>query len=91
MTIFVFTQYAKKKFLKLPKIAQHRILNRLRELKEHSDIFSVLRKLSYFEPATHRLRIGTYRLILQLILQNKTDIEFLILDVGHRKDIYKKK
>lgn len=74
--------------MKLPKDVQGRILQKLLFLKEHKDIFTVLRKLSDFEPATHRLRVGNYRLILQFIGQEKSEMDFLILDVGHRKAIY---
>lgn len=89
MILFAFTKYAEKAFLKLTKKAQERILNKLRELKFHDDIFSVLKKLANFEPATHRIRIGSYRLILELKLQKGDDLEFWVLDVAHRKDVYR--
>jgi mRNA interferase RelE/StbE len=84
MPEFIFTKYAEKKFLKLPLIERNRIFEKLKELKVCDNIFPFLRKLVDFEPATHRLRIGNYRLILML---DKGD--FLILDVGHRRDIYR--
>lgn len=89
MVTFVFTKYAEKSFKKLPKNIQGRILGKLKELKNHSDIFSLLKRLVDFEPATHRLRIGQYRLILELGVHGENFCEFLILDAGHRKDIYK--
>lgn len=78
-----------KKFFKLPKTIQERIKNKLQTLKLHSDIFSVLKKLYDFPPATHRLRIGNYRLVLELIKQEKDVVAFLMLDVDHRKDVYR--
>lgn len=75
--------------MKLPKTVQQRILEKLRELKTHDDIFSVLKRLTDFEPATHRLRVGNYRLILGLQLQETEGCTFLVLDAGHRKDIYR--
>lgn len=89
MVTFVFTKYAEKSFKKLPKNIQGRILGKLKDLKNHDDIFLVLKRLVDFEPATHRLRIGSYRLILELKTHEENFCEFWILDVGHRKDIYK--
>lgn len=89
MTTFAFTKYAKKRFFKLPSLTQKRISKKLSELKKHSDIFSLLKRLHHFEPATHRLRIGEYRLILELTKQEKSSVEFLVLDLGDRKAIYK--
>lgn len=89
MVTFVFTKYAEKSFKKLPKNIQERILGKLKDLKNHDDIFLVLKRLVDFEPATHRLRIGMYRLILELKTHEENFCEFWVLDIGHRKDIYK--
>ena len=89
MVTFYFTKQAERTFLKLPKIIQKRVIERLKELKIHDDILSILKRLTNFDPATHRLRIGMYRLILELKTQTQTDFNFWILDVGHRKDIYR--
>ena len=62
---------------------------KLKELKRHEDLFQLLKRLHNFEPATHRLRVGSYRLILELKNQNVESLEFWILDVGDRKDIYR--
>lgn len=89
MIEFVFTKKAKKRFLNLPKSAQKRILEKLKKLKDHEDVFSVLKRLHHLEPASHRLRIGHYRLILELKKQEKSVTRFFVLDVGDRKDVYK--
>jgi len=88
MVIFTFTKYAQKRFIKLPIVLQTRIVAKLKQLKTHTDILAVLKVLSNFEPATHRLRIGDYRLILELKYQDKNKIEFYVLDIGYRRDIY---
>lgn len=88
MVTFIFTKKAKSIFLKSPKAIQQRITDKLHELKTHPDILSTLKRLHHLEPATHRLRIGSYRLILELKLQKKETFEFWVLDVGDRKDIY---
>lgn len=89
MTIFIFTRQAEKTFYKLPKTIQKRITSKLKELKNHDDILAVFKRLTDFEPATHRLRIGNYRVILALKKQTEINHEFWILDIGHRKDIYR--
>lgn len=89
MVVFYFTEEAKKAFLKLPKVIQERITIKLKDLKLHNDILSVLKRLTNFESATHRLRIGMYRIILKLRNQAEDNFDFVIVDVGHRKDIYK--
>lgn len=89
MITFVFTKVGEKAFLKLSRQEQERIASKLRALKYHADILSVLKRLYDFAPATHRLRIGNYRLILELRNRQKDDFEFWVLDVGHRKDIYR--
>lgn len=89
MVNFVFSNFAKKGFLALPSGVQSRLTEKLVVLKSHPDIFFVLRRLRNFAPATHRLRIGDYRLILQLMKQEGDELKFLVLDVGDRKDIYR--
>ena len=89
MVTFIFTREAQKTFLQLPKTIQKRVVEKLEELKIHEDILSVLKRLTNFEPATHRLRVGMYRLILELKLHTENSFEFLVLDLGHRKDIYR--
>ncbi len=68
---------------------QERLLQKLKSLKSHQDIFSVLKSLHHFEPASHRLRVGEYRLILELKAQNQDTLVFWVLDVGHRRDVYR--
>jgi mRNA-degrading endonuclease RelE of RelBE toxin-antitoxin system len=82
---FVFTPLAERKFRKLERMLQERVRLKLRELKRHDDIGSVLKPMTNFRPATHRLRIGQYRVILQRISEH----EFLVIDIGNRSDIYR--
>ena len=89
MAVFVFSKFAYKRLKKLGKSEQERIIFKLQELRLHPDIISVLKSLHHFEPATHRLRVGDYRLILQLTKQTARVTEFFVLDVGHRRDIYR--
>lgn len=89
MVHFIFTRHAERSFYRLPKSVQNRILEKLKEVKKHDDILSILKRLHHFEPATHRMRIGLYRLILELKNRKGDEFEFWILDIGHRKDIYR--
>jgi len=76
-------------FRELSPDTQKRILQKLQMLKNHPDVFSVVGKLHDIYPATHKLRIGNYRLILELKDNTKSDTLFHILRAGHRKDIYR--
>ena len=84
MSTFIFTVFAKKRFIKLDTAVQHRITLKLKELKKQGAVGAVLKPLHNFEPATHRLRIGDYR----LILRRENPETFIILDVGHRSSVY---
>lgn len=86
MPEFYFTKRAKRDFQKFPPETQLRILQKLKQLKPHNDIFKVLCTVKELPPATHRLRVGAYRLVLELV--NPKIQEFEVLKVGHRKDIY---
>lgn len=88
MVKFIFTKYAEKVLRKFPQNIQERILEKLAELKKHDNIFALLKGLHGCDHATHRLRIGNYRVILALKWEEEFDAEFLVLDVGDRKNIY---
>lgn len=83
MITFRFSQVAHRQLEKFDPQIQKRIVKKLQELKNHPSIFSVLEPVRDLEPATHRLRIGEYRLLI-----STKDNAFLILKVGHRRDVY---
>ena len=89
MITFIFGKEAVKEFLDLERVSRERISNKLKVLKNHPDIFSILVKLEGLGLATHRLRIGNIRLILKLEKQGREYIEFFILRLGHRREIYR--
>lgn len=84
MVIFRFSEIAHRQLEKLDPEIQKRIVKKLQELKNHPSIVSVLEPIYVLEPATHRLRIGEYRLLL-----SKKDDMCLILKIGHRRDVYR--
>jgi mRNA-degrading endonuclease RelE of RelBE toxin-antitoxin system len=84
MIVFRFTNAAERQFQKFDAESQKRLSKKLAELKNHPDIFSVLEPLQNLDPATHRLRIGEYRLLLCYEADT-----FLVLKVGHRREVYR--
>ncbi len=78
-----FSELSKKQFLKLPKDVQKRIKNTLNRIRIRP--FYYVKKL--VGSVAHSLRVGNYRIILD-ISSNKLLI--LVLEIGHRKNIYKK-
>lgn len=89
MITFIFGKEAGKEFSNLEQVERERVSNKLKTLKAHPNIFSILVRLEDFGLATHRMRIGNIRLILKLEKQDKQYIEFFILTLGHRKEIYR--
>lgn len=78
-----FTELSKKQFLKLPKNTQKRIKNTLQRIRIRP--FSYVKRLS--GSTAYSLRVGDYRVILDII---KKEIVILVLEIGHRKNIYKR-
>lgn len=82
---FVFSNHAKKQFLKLDIKTQQRIKDKLLLLKQDKDLLKQnLKAVFNIKPITHRIRIGSHRLLLKEETEN-----YIILKVGHRKEIYK--
>ncbi len=82
---FLFTKYSHSLFIELEPSVKERIEQKLKWLKNHPKILSILRPLKSYEPASYRLRVGNYRLIIHQESKNK----FTVVDIGHRKNIYK--
>ena len=78
-----FSKFAEKQFYGLEKNVQLRIINSLERIKVRPYHF-VKRKQG---TPYYILRIGSYRAILN-IKENK--LRILVIEVGHRKNIYKK-
>jgi len=76
MYIFSFTKNGEKEFLKLDNQDRERILKKLKFFKNEKNINHYFKHLTDMKPATHRLRIGAIRIILQKIDEEN----FYILD-----------
>jgi mRNA-degrading endonuclease RelE of RelBE toxin-antitoxin system len=89
MVKFIFNKDSKRKFFDLEPAIQERVRQKLIFLKNHPNIYSVLVKVESIKNVTHRLRIGNIRLLLNQISFRKTDVEFFVVDIGHRREIYR--
>lgn len=81
---FTFSESAKKDIKKLPKPIQNRLKSKLLIWQDHKDPLEFAKRLTQHKEATHRFRIGAYRIIVKIVGD-----EMLVLRVRHRKDVYK--
>jgi len=81
---FTFSESARHDVKKLPKNIQKRLRTKLRLWQLAAEPLSFGKRLSKHQAATHRFRIGAYRLLVK-----QTGQELRILRVRHRKDVYK--
>lgn len=79
----IFTEKAKRQFIKLEKNIQERIGATLERIKIRPEHF--VEKL--VGESGYKLRVGDYRVILDI---EKNKLLILILKIGHRKNIYDK-
>lgn len=78
----VFSDTAKKQFLKLEKKVQEHIGKSIERLKIRPEHF-VERLVGQL---TYKIRIWDYRLILDI---NANKLIILVVEIGHRKNVYK--
>lgn len=81
----IFTPTASKNLTKLDKHANNTILEKVKQLAAGQSNLDVKKLTS--SQFLYRLRAGDYRIIYQIAHKILT---VHIVDVGHRKDIYKK-
>ena len=84
MISFIFSKKAKKQFKKLSCTDTERIIKKLKIFKMYCNINSFLKVIYDLEPATHRMRIWNYRLLVMVEWN-----EVIVLKLWHRRDIYK--
>jgi len=78
----VFSEKAKKQFLKLEMDTQKRIISSLDRIKIRPEAY--VSKL--VGDTAYRLRVGDYRVIMDI---DKGSLIILIIKVSHRRNIYK--
>ena len=85
--MFAFTKQAEKQFNKLDLRIQNQIKEKLKIFKVNDLLLSQnIKYIVNILPITHRIRIGSYRLLLSFDESNKI---YIINKVKHRREIYK--
>ena len=88
MIRFIFTEKCNADFNGLPSNVQARVTSKLTQLKSHPDIMSVLKRLQYIMPPTYSLRIGNYRMLLNIKGAIKSGPVFWVTKIAHRRNVY---
>lgn len=81
---YIFRPSAEKKFAKLAPKIQKRIVEKLEYFISTPNPLNFAEPLTNYEVGQYRFRIGSYRVIFDLENQY-----IVILNVGHRRDIYR--
>lgn len=79
----VITKQAKRDIDDLESVVKSRLGKKLKQVSQLVDIKPVLRQLVNDKIGSYRLRIGDYRVLLDLDGKN-----IVILRIIHRKDVY---
>ncbi len=80
-----FSELAKRKFEKLGRAIQVRIVKKLRQIRAMDNPYRFFEPLK--EVSARKARVGNYRIIADIDVKNK---KIYVLTIGHRKEIYKK-
>lgn len=78
-----FTEYAKKDLDKLPMDIQKRIIKKLQFFSSQTNPITFSRPLVNLPPATHRFRVGDYRIAFYIVGKI-----IYIERIRHRREIY---
>lgn len=84
MFTFRFTRKSEKELFGFDSNIREYLISELRKAKDPEILEMGSKPLHNLAPATHRFRIGNYR-----ILYRRDGSEVLILRIGHRKDVYR--
>jgi mRNA-degrading endonuclease RelE of RelBE toxin-antitoxin system len=82
---FIFSESAKRDMNKLPNKTQSRLRTKLLYWQSTENSLEFATPLVNYAGATHRFRVGAYRLIVLL----RSDGKILVLRIRHRKDVYR--
>jgi len=86
---FIFSKKSKYQYDELETGLKARIQNKLSILKTHPDIWSVIERLAELKNKVYKLRIGQYRILLEIKTQERENTLFQILEIDHRSRIYR--
>jgi len=84
MISFIFSKKAKKQLKRLSCNNSERIIKKLKIFKKFCNLNSFLKIVYNLDPATHRMRIWNFRLLVRVEWN-----DVIILKLWHRRDIYK--
>ena len=85
----VYVKSAEKKLYSLEQHTAERIAKKIEYYSKTGDPLSEAKSLSGIMKGLYRYRVGDYRIIFSI--DSKATISILtILDIAHRKDIYRK-
>jgi mRNA interferase RelE/StbE len=80
----IITKQAKRDIDGLESVVKTRLGKKLKQVSQLEDVKPVLKQLVNDKIGSYRLRIGDYRVLLDLDNKN-----IVILKVQHRKDVYR--
>jgi mRNA-degrading endonuclease RelE of RelBE toxin-antitoxin system len=83
MKKIVFSVTAEKDLKKISSIDAQRIVKKLQFFSEQKQVLSFAKPLVNLPPATHRFRVGSYRIAFML-----KGGSVHIIRISHRKDVY---
>ncbi len=81
-----FSNESKKYLKKLDKPTARRILEAVESIKESPRQSSSIKKMQGYDAEVYRLRVGTYRVIYEIV---DDKLIIFIVRIGPRGDIYK--
>jgi mRNA interferase RelE/StbE len=81
---YEFTESAFRQLSRLPKSVQHQIIKKLDYFTRAGQPLAFANRLINSDIGSYRFRVGVYRIVFDL-----EEDTFIILSVGHRKDIYR--
>jgi mRNA-degrading endonuclease RelE of RelBE toxin-antitoxin system len=85
--MFVFTKQAQKQFNRLSLRIQVQIKDKLKILKNDDLLLAKnLKNIVNMLPITHRVRIGSYRLLLSY---DENNDRYIVNKVAHRREVYR--
>ncbi len=88
MYTVVYSKNSIKELRQINQTIAKRIIKKILFFSKQKDIFDYAKKLKGFKNNKYRFRIGNYRAIFEIDTSGKIQI-LMILNIKHRKDIYK--
>lgn len=85
----LYTESAQRDLSKIDRLDVRKILTKIDNILELTNPLSKAKRLTNYQPATYRFRIGDYRAVFRLDHKTNQIIILIILKIAHRKDVYR--